>query len=93
MFKFEIERVDFLSAARIWCLTGKLLDGKIFHHSTAFVETESGVKKVKIETVAFIDSSKSDGHLTLTVSGDEKILADLKGKLLASTLPEPALTV
>ena len=95
MFKFEIEKVDFLSAAKIWCLTGKLLSGEIRNNTTAFVETERGLKKVRIETVAFIDSMKPKNmrRLTLTVSGDEKILPKLAGKLLASTISEPAVTV
>ena len=95
VFKFEIEKVDFLSAAKIWCLTGKLLCGEIRNNSTAFVETETGTKKVRIETVAFIDAlkPKNNRRLTLTVSGDEKLLPRLTGKMLASAISEPVVTV
>lgn len=95
MFKFEIEKVDYLSVAKIWCVTGKLICGEIRNNSTAFVETETGLKRIKIETVAFIDSlkPKNNRRLTLTVSGDEKILPKLTGKMLASTISESVVTV
>ncbi|MCY7374947.1 MAG: hypothetical protein LH472_03110 [Pyrinomonadaceae bacterium] len=86
MFQFEIERVDFLPAANIWCLTGKLLSGEIYHHSTALIETETGTHKIKIETVAFIDSLKFDGNkrLTLTVQNGDKVLEKFIGKVITS---------
>jgi hypothetical protein len=95
VFEFETEKIDFLSAAKIWCVTGKLLSGEIRNNTEAFVETETGVKRIKIETVAFVDSMKPKNfrRLTLTVSGDEKILPKLTGKLIASAIGEPVVTV
>ena len=95
VFKFEIEKVDFLSVAKIWCVTGKLICGEIRNNSTAFVETETGLKRIKIETVEFVDSMKPKNlrRLTLTVSGDEKILPKLTGRMIASTISEPVVTV
>ena len=86
MFEFEIEKVDFLPAAKIWCLTGRLLSGEIRHRSTAFIETGSGIKKVKIETAAFVDPPDfgKPRRLTLTVQSDGQMLQDYAGKIIAS---------
>lgn len=94
MFEFEVEQVDYLSAANIWCLTGKLLSGEIRNNSTAFFDTEFGSKKINIETVAFVDSIKptNSNLLTLTVK-ESKNLFNLKNTILRSTVSEPAVSV
>lgn len=94
MFEFEVEQVDYLSAASVWCITGKLLSGEIRNNSMAFFETESGVKRINIETVAFVDSIKptNSNLLTLTVK-DSKNLFNLKNTILRSTVSEPAVSV
>ena len=86
MFQFQIERVDFLAAAQIWCLTGKLICGEIHNNSIAFIETDSETTKVKIETIAFIDSSNLNGQkrLTLTMKNNGKTLKDFVGKVMTS---------
>ena len=86
MFQFEIERVDFLPVAKIWCLTGKLICGEIHNYSDAFIETDSGMSRIKIETVAFVDPPSINGQrrLTLTVKGSDKLSPDLVGKVIAS---------
>ena len=86
MFQFEIERVDFLPVAKIWCLTGKLICGEIHNNSDAFIETDSGVSRIKIETVAFVDPPNINGQkrLTLTIKESDKISPDLVGKVIAS---------
>ena len=86
MFQFEIEKVDFLPTANLWCLTGRLLTGEIYNDSMAFIETDSGIDKIKIETVAFIDPPKfeSQKRLTLTVKNADKTLQNCVGKIIAS---------
>ncbi|MGI8639389.1 MAG: hypothetical protein ACR2MG_05485 [Pyrinomonadaceae bacterium] len=86
MFQFEIEKVDFLPAAKIWCLTGKLICGEIHNNSIAFLETDSGTNKIRIGTVAFIDPPNLNGQkrLTLTIKSDGKTLKDFVGKIIAS---------
>ena len=86
MFQFEIERVDFLPVAKIWCLTGKLICGEIHNYSDAFIETDSGMSRIKIETVAFVDPPSINGQkrLTLTVKESDKISPDFVGKVIAS---------
>ena len=86
MFQFEIEKVDFLTVAQIWCLTGKLICGEIHNNSIAFLETDSGTNKIRIETVAFVDPPNLNGQkrLTLTIQSDGKTLKDFVGKVIAS---------
>lgn len=95
MFEFKVERVDYLPAANILCLTGKLLSGEIRNDSTAFFETEFGAKNINIETVAFVDSVNplDSNVLTLTVKGNENLLGDLENTILRSTISEPAVSV
>lgn len=94
MFEFEVKQVDYLSAANIWCLTGKLLSGEIYNNSTAFFDTELGAKSINIETVAFVDLTKpTDSNLlTLTVK-DGNNLFNLKNIILRSKVSEPAVSV
>ena len=86
MFQFEIERVDFLTVAKIWCLTGKLICGEIHNNSIAFIETDSGTNKIRVETVAFVDPPNLNGQkrLTLTMKSNGKILKDFVGKVITS---------
>ncbi len=86
MFKFEIEKVDFLPVAKIWCLTGKLICGDIHNNSNAFIETDSGTSKIKIETFVFIDPPSIDGQkqLTLTVKVSDGTSKDFVGKIITS---------
>lgn len=86
MFQFEIERVDFLTVAKICCLTGRLICGEIHNNSIAFLETDSGTSKIRVETVAFVDPPNLNGQkrLTLMIKNDGKILKDFAGKIIAS---------
>lgn len=86
MFQFKIERVEFLPVAKIWCLTGKIICGEIQNNSDAFIETNSGLNRIKIETIAFVDPPSINGQkrMTLTARENDKISNDLVGKVLTS---------
>ncbi len=86
MFEFEIERVEYLPVAKIWCLTGKLICGEIYNDSVAFFETDSGTNKINIETVTFTDPPNFNERkrLTLTIKKDGEMLKDFVGTIITS---------
>ena len=83
-YRFLVKSSARLPVANVWILDGELLSGKIKNDSTAVAMTDCGAIKVRIKTVAFLNSNHIEpNEFSLTIELPSFDLKLLEGKILA----------